>query len=486
MVLSTTDHIKLWLARRLIGTKQAELPLVRRQLILGNMWAWLQPTFDRMMHDGYLANAAVFSCINAIAFASQQPKPIVESLAGEPLPNHPLQALLNRPNPRMCWPELALYIATYKAIGGQCFLHKITVGGQTTELYPYHSGHITVEPSRTDWVGAYIFGKGTEDERRIDPSEIIHLKWPSVDPEHPWLALPPLRAVAREVDTDSEATRYLYALLANDATPRTVINLTKDFIDPQERDHLREAFGRDHGGSNRGGVAITTGGASIDRLGLDLQELAFDAIRKVPEARICAAFRVPPEYLGLNVGLEHSTYSNKEEARRGFIEDTVMQLLNLDAGELTADLASEFTGNVRVVFDYSDVVGLGENQNDLVTRAETLWVSGLVTLNEARQTLGLPPAEDVVPDVDGNTFKSAPAPPMLPEPIDVTPNPRQLTVEAQAEDEADDLEDDQEAKRKRALLELKQLSDVDRRAMQRQLERYFDTEYSKAVQAAKE
>lgn len=470
---------------RWFEAKAAEIPLVGQSAVINTTVSWADPTFNHLTREGYQSNAAVFACINALAFACQEPRPIVESLSGEPLPNHPLQALLNRPNPKMSWAELALYIATYKAIGGQCFLHKVG-GARTTELYPYHMGQLTPEPSRTEWISGYIAWKGTPDERRIPAEDIIHLKWPSVDPLQPWLALPPLRAIAREVDTDSEATRYLFALLANDATPRTVINLTKDYLDDSERQHLREAFGRDHGGMNRGGIAITTGGASVDRLALNLQELAFDALRKVPEARICTAFRVPPEYLGLTVGLEQSTYNNKNEARRGFIEDTIVQLLNLDANELTADLASEF-GAVRVAFDYSEVVGLGENQNEVAERASKLWTAGIMTLNETRQSLGLPPAEDVVPDVDGNVFKTEPAPAALPAPIDVTPNPRQLTVENEAEDEAEELTEEQAAKiRRQALIGLKQLSTFTERRMAYDIEQYLRNQVQRAVDAAKE
>lgn len=379
---------------RLLGRKQADLPFSPRYASYGG-WdtALPTPSFARLTKDGYAQNAAVFACINALAFGYQQPKIVVQTADGEKQPQHPLQRLLDRPNPIMSWAELALYIATYKAIGGNVYLHKIRIGGKTVELWPYHAGQITPRSQGTDWIAWYDYDDGTGDLRRIDPADMIHLKWPAINPALPWLGLPPLLAIAYEVETDTEATRYLFSLLKNDAMPRTILTLPANTqLSPVEMDAMRSSFQAMHGRERRGGVGIAFGGATVTRASLDVQELAFDALRKVPEARICAAFRVPPEYVGLNVGLENSTYSNKQEARRGFIEDTIMQLCSLDAAELTADLGAEYS-NVIITHDFAAVVGLQENENDKYTRALNAFEKVVITRNEARRMIGLPPVE---------------------------------------------------------------------------------------------
>lgn len=379
-------------------------PTTPRGLTMVPTWqraTFLEPSWQRLVREGYGKNAAVANCIQRLALAYQQPRPVVvRETDGERLDKHPLQTLLNRPNPLMSWSELALFIATYKAIGGNAYLWKQRPSPKAppVALWPFHAGNITVIPGETEWIAGYVYNPGNDQTVLLASSEIVHLKWPTVDPDQPWQALPPLRAVAREVDTDNEATRYVYSLLFNDATPRTTVRIPADAgsLSQPEYDRLKAQFRLRFGGEARGDVAILEGGAELERMALDMDELAFDTLRKVPEARIASAFMIPVEYSGLNVGLEHSTYNNVSEARAGFFEDTIIPMCALDAAELTQDLGPEFGDGIRIEHDTSMVVALQENQDARYTRVINGYGQGLLGHREARRLLGLP--EEVAPD----------------------------------------------------------------------------------------
>lgn len=430
--MSLATRMRYWLARR--AQKASDIAFIPSWI----KTSWADATFQRLTREGYKKNAAVNICLTRLSLAYQQPKPIVKSMDGEPLPTHPMQALLNRPNPQMSWKELALITAVYKGIGGNVYLKKVRSAQRlVVELWPYHIGQIRPVPGRFEWVAGYEYNDGDGDWQPIDKADIVHLKWPTVDPEQPWLALSPLISIAREVDTDNEATRYQYALLANDATPRTAIRLPSGGAGGRpatslEVDRIKQSYRQKYGGDGRGDVAVLENGAEIERISLNMEELAFDALRRVPEARISAGFLIPPEYSGLTVGLEHSTYNNVSEARKGFFEDTIMQLLALDAGELTHDLGQDFGGNLLVEHDASQVVALQENEDAKYTRAINGWDKGLLTKNEGRRLIGL----DDVPEGDGFKTASAPAlpgPMDVPQIIDVTPQkraPRRLEAKA--------------------------------------------------------
>lgn len=400
---------------------------------------WGEPSFERMATEGYRANSCVNQCVFRLAIGYTQPRPVV-MVRDEPRETHPLQALLARPNPLMSFAELMNLVIHYKAIGGNVFLHKVrNKAGGVAELWPYHIGQVAPVASRFGWVEEYEYNIGDGEKRRVPAADIIHLKWPSVDLERPWLGLAPLLGVAREVDSDTEMTRYLLALLMTDAAPRGVITLPEGVaMSPTKAAQLRAQWEERHGGLNRGRIGILEQGASYERVSLNMQELAWEALRRIPESRIAGAFGVPAILAGLYVGLEKATYANFKEAREQLTQDTYMPLWESDSQELTQALSTEYSDSPAIEYDYAKVAALQENEDALYARVLLAFERNAVTKNEAREKLGLGPVGDInVQDIgdtfadgsrpDTDTDEPEPAPqPMI---IDVTPQPPQLVDE---------------------------------------------------------
>lgn len=405
-------------------------------------WGWNDLTFDRINTEAVRSNAAVAACLLALTFKYNEPGIGVIDRNGEPQPDHPLQALLDRPNPLMSHSELMLYVINYKAVGGNCYLHKVrNRAGQCIQLWPYHSGLMRPVPSKTAWIAEYEYcPEGTltpgSDRVRIPASEVIHLKWPLVDLSQPWLAQAPLLAAAREVDTDTEMTRYLYALLMNDAVVRTVLTMPAGSkLNDSQFERLRQQWQGRHGGVNRGGVGIVEGGATISRMALNMQELSMEALRRIPESRIAAAFRVPALLAGLYVGLEKSTYSNFQEARKQLTEDTFVPLWKSDAIEYTQALATaeEYGDDVTVRYDVGKVAALQEAETDKYTRILAAYDGQVVTKNEARAYLGYQKVGEIQATDEGDTFKTTPVPVVPAQPIiDVEPVPPKMLTDSTA------------------------------------------------------
>lgn len=396
MAVNVAQRAKAWLTQ---AWKRASLPLAPTQV--WSTWSgvtWQEYSFDRLSHEGYRLNAAVNICVQKLVTAYQQAPIMLKDGAGNVITrpqDAPMLALLRQPNPFMSWHELAIYIELYKAIGGVCRLYKVRDDrGRLLELWPYHVGQIVAVPGSQSWIGGYRYVGGGSDAVDIPVDDILDLGWPSVDPRAPWLPLPPLMAIAREVDTDSEASRYQYALLANDAVPLTMIKVKRQLGDKQF-ERLQAQFNQRHGGANRGRVAVLEEEAEIQRMGLNLEEMAFEALRYVPEARIAAAFGVPAMYSGLNVGLQQSTYNNMSEARTAFFQDTIVPQAMLDDGELGAGLTNEFPGDWTVLRDWTQTPALQENIDAIYTRELNAFQAGTTMRNEARRRMGLCAVEEI-------------------------------------------------------------------------------------------
>ncbi len=351
----------------------------------------LTPTFRSLTREAYYKNAAFLACVSALNFGISEAPLVVLDDDEQLLRKHPLASLLRRPNPLMSGTELKVITMAYMAIGGNAYWHKIKSRSGVLETWPYHAGQIFPVPGGNNWIDHYDFDDGTGVMKPVAADEIVHFKWPTPDPEQPWQAIAPLRAAASEVDADNEASRYLRALLQNDAIPRTIITQSPErYMNDDEVRRARTQYSERYGGDNRGGVLILEGGATVSRLGLDLQEMAFEAMHNIPEARIAAVMRVPPIIAGLNVGLNRSTFSNYAEARTAFTQDTIVPFWNIIASEIESD--RDLNRNDLIVrHDLSRVAALQEDQNRKWARVTAAYREGLLDDDEARAELGKPP-----------------------------------------------------------------------------------------------
>jgi HK97 family phage portal protein len=448
--------------RKPLGEKAAELPFV-------SSWVGGRPTlpdisYSRMAREGYRANSAVNNVIQRLAIGYSEPPPLV-MIRDEPRDTHPLQKLLNRPNPVMSHAELMTILLYYRAIGGNAYLHKVRGGnsrGPVVELWPYHAGQMTPIPSRDSWVAEYEYDIGDGEKARVPASEVIHLKWPLVDLERPWLALAPLVGVAREVDSDTEMTRYLLALLMSDAAPRGIIRLPEGAaMSPTKAAQLRAEWELRHGGLNRGRVSILEQGANYERVSLNMQELAWEALRRIPESRIAGAFGVPPILAQLWVGMERSTYANYQEARQQLTEDTYVSMWRYDGQELTQALGSEYGDSPVVTYDTGKVAALSENEDAKVGRGVQLFAGNIATKNEVRTLLGFDEVATGDVFADGSTPEALPEPEPVQPIIDVLPlEPPQLTDDA-----------DLETRQRQARIALKAVQDARTQAIEKRMTR---------------
>lgn len=440
-------------------------------------YSFLEPTFKALVREGYAANGAVFACVSALAFAFIEPVLRIyqeEEEGRTQLRTHPLMKLLKHPNAQMGMLELLLFTIIYLAIGGNAYWYKVrSKAGRVAELWVYSDAQLKPVAGKTTLVSHYELTTDSGKPETIAAEDVVHFKW-LINPLQPWRGQAPLAAVAREVDTDNEVTRYLFTLLKNDAIPRiALVAPESQVIDDDMYERMQKRWIERFGGDNRGLPGILEGGLDIKKLGLDLKELAFEGLHGVPETRIAAAFRVPMIVAGLGRGLENATYSNQAGLEKSFTQRTLVPLWRMVEAEITADLLSEFDTDDShlVAFDTGNVVALQEDLKEKRAWALDALARGGIMLNEFRAFVGLKrePQGDVyyVPlgvfVTDGASLRDDPnAPP------DAAGAPKQLRGGTEYE---------QKAKRRRAsekviAAQRKQRERVAKR-MQRALDKYF-------------
>uniref|UniRef100_A0A6H1ZD85 Putative portal protein n=1 Tax=viral metagenome TaxID=1070528 RepID=A0A6H1ZD85_9ZZZZ len=363
---------------------------------------WVRATFLpvslRRLLDGYRKNSAVAACVTTLAFSFPEAPLLAGSMTSDGRfvadYGHPMMQLLRQPNPDMGDVELMQFAITYASIGGNLYLWKQrAVNGKVIAVWPFSDVNVTPIPGGSTaegFVKEYQFDAGDGKKIPVPKSEMIHWKW-MPDPEQPARGIGAIEFAIRDSDRDMEASAYIYALLKNNAVPPVVVTMAEgDELTPKKAARLRKEWQAKMGGDQRGSLAFLEFGMKAEKMGFDLQQLAGEALNAVPEARIAAAFRVPPVVAGLSVGLKRSDYGD-QAARRAFTELTLSALWRSLASELRNGLKDDFGvgTNFQLQFDMRQVRALQEEESKRWERVTLAFNRSLLTRGQAKQELGM-------------------------------------------------------------------------------------------------
>lgn len=368
-----------------------------------NLYApkWQQDTprwLDRNIGNyrkAYASQVAVYACIMARANAvSSAPVRVYQEQEGDPreLPKHPLRRLMVQPNPMTSEAEWLLLTQVLMDATGFAAIQKVrNSGGQVIQLW-----HL-----RSDWLQEVKRNQRPSDwEYQVPGIKPIELKaedvliiagGPSTDLGVTGMS--PIAVALREVGIDNAMTDFLKLFVDTGGVPINALVMKDALKDQAAADWHRELWQAAFGGfRNWGKVPILSGGMDVKKIGSSIDELAYPQLRALTEAHICSAFRVPPIIAGVQAGIEASTYSNYEQARKAFFEDTVSGLwMRLD-GALTRGLLPEFASDesVSLEFDLSGVAALQEDKQKVWERALDALSRGGITINQFHAAVGLP------------------------------------------------------------------------------------------------
>jgi HK97 family phage portal protein len=325
---------------------------------------------------GYEASGVLFACIDKRAKAVASVPWIVETKAGEewqPLPSHPLQNLVDRPNKDMSFSELMIYAVQFLDLSGNALFLEIRTGNEKlpSELWPVSPGGVEIITGFPDsLIGSYKIPQKNGAKKEVQAEDVIHLAYPN--PLDFLYGSPLLRPGARAVDIDRESSTFQKTSLENRGVSDIAVIL--DPMTTQDQyDQIKKKYEERQAGARNARKPLFTN-KDIKQLNQSPVELDFSNSRARVWEEICAVFGVPPPMIGL---YERATLANIQEARKIFWLDTVIPLLDLISCQLNNQLTFEFGTNIRLRYDLSGVEALKENRTDKLNDAKTLWSMGM-------------------------------------------------------------------------------------------------------------
>lgn len=306
------------------------------------------------------------------------------------VPHHPLTTLIARPNPY--YSGILLWQATLASIivSGNGYWLKVRSGrGDVVQLW--YEPHFTCGPvwprDGSQFISGYQINRGGTWYPVKSP-DVVHFR-DGIDPQNTRLGLSRLASALREVYTDNEAANYSATILRNMGIPGLVVSPASSgdqITDPMglKRDIMAKTTGDRRGEPLVSGLPI-----KIERIAWNPSEMDVTKARRIPEERVSALIGIPAVVAGLGVGLDHSTYSNMQEAREAAYESCIVPTQRLLASELDVQLLPDLgdVANEKVSFDLSQVRALQEDKDALYKRVNAVWTSGLIMRSEGRAAL---------------------------------------------------------------------------------------------------
>ena len=346
---------------------------------------WTPRDYESLTRAGFGRNPVAYRCVRMLAEAAAS-APLVVFEGRARAEGHPLQAVLDRPNPEQSGRELFEQLYGQLQTAGNAYLE--AAGAGVEELYALRPDRVRVVPGADGWPAAYDYSAGVRTRRLMRQADgfspVLHLKL--LNPTDDWYGMSPLEAAAQAVDCHSAASAWNKALLDNAARPSGALVYGAgdgERLTTEQFDALRAQIDDAHiGARNAGRPMILEGGLDWKPMSWTPADMDFIAGKHAAAREIALAFGVAPQLLGIP---GDATYANYREANAAFWRGTIAPLVRKTAAALTVWLGGRFPG-ARIEADLDGMPALQVERDALWARLEA---ASFLTDEERRRMAGL-------------------------------------------------------------------------------------------------
>jgi HK97 family phage portal protein len=346
---------------------------------------WTPRDYGALAREGFQRNPVVHRAVRLVAEAAASvPLTLIER--GRILDEHPLAALLARPNAREGGARLLESVYGHLMVSGNAYLEAVAVDDLPRELHALRPDRMRVVPGPDGWPAAYEYTVGSATVRFVqtDPvPPILHLALFHPSDDH--YGLSPMEAAAASLDIHNAAGAWNKALLDNAARPSGALVLAAAGLPMTEAQYARlkgELEASYQGAANAGRPILLEGGLDWKPLSLSPKDMDFVEAKNAAAREIALAFGVPPLLLGLPGDNTHANYA---EANRAFYRQTVVPLARRTAEAIAHWLAPAFGAELRLEPDLDAIEALAPERESLWRR---VGAADFLDQDEKREAVG--------------------------------------------------------------------------------------------------
>ena len=299
---------------------------------------------------------------------------------GRRVENHPIEKLLNEPNPFIDGYTMFLQAEIQRLNNGNAYIHISRDNqGNPTSLMLIDQGNVSLELLNSGFVYKVATTKG---EIHINPRDMIHVRSPQLDSNMQGVGY--YYILKEQIKLWLAAQKHQTTYFELGAHPISMLQ-TSEILDPEAKKKVREEWEKLNGNENKHRVAVLDGKFDYKHLGTNFTELELNAMYGELTKQIASAFNLAPFLLGHDGS--KNTYSNIESQNMQFLQNSLMP--GITAWE--QQLKKLCTNGDYVRFNIETL--LRADSTSRAERLNKLVQAKIITIDEAREYENLPPVE---------------------------------------------------------------------------------------------
>ncbi len=336
----------MWLNRLFGKNLRTTAPHVQA-IAVHNTPNWPNLTEQSAQGEVYGRSAWVYVAVNRIAEAAALvPLRVYRRAEGEDIavPDHPLQKLLDSPNPYLSRFELFEQTIGYLELTGNAYWYLMgDERGQPAQIWPLRPDRVSIVPHPSRYVSGYVYEL---DGQRIplEAVEVVHFKrW---HPANDYYGLSALEAARLAVQTDRAMSEWNRATFGqNNGIPAGIVNI-REFVSDDDFERIKREWRASYGGTQRRTAFLRGGAVDWQDIGLNHRDMDFLQGRQANREEILNVLGVP-----LGLVSDNATEANARVAERTFIERTLWPKLVRITAKLVQEFAPFYAEDITLAFD---------------------------------------------------------------------------------------------------------------------------------------
>lgn len=347
---------------------------------------WSAANYYNFATKGYIKNPIVHKAIATVATNVANIKLLAYKNEIEIL-NGGIVNFLKKPNPFQNYFDFMEDIVTQLYISGNVYINFI-VEDDIIEGYVLRSDRVSILTNDGLTPSGYVY-KVCDKEKTffVDQdtfkTEICHIKMPN--PIDDWYGLSPIETAQYPMEQHNQCIEWNKSLLEGGARPSgaLVVKNEQGYLNDEEFETLKSQIRNQiSGAKNAGNIMLLEGGLEWQEMSVSPKDMDFIETKNSAARDIALALNIPPQLLGIK---GDNTYSNLNEARISFWEETVIPVSQKIASNINRWIVQNFDSEIFLDLDYDKISSLSGKRMELWAMIKD---ATFITDDEKREMLG--------------------------------------------------------------------------------------------------